>query len=422
MSDNTSLKIVLALSFLGAALLAAPAWAADKPVSNLEKAIKSGKKDILFAGKESDDITIKKGVQVTGTSPDKAVIYGDITMENGSSLANVTVSAKRVGIEVAKGASVTLSNVTVRAADDTGIFAPEGGGTLSVRNSRIIKNRKGFYILPGKNLNLSGNVVSGNREEGMDVRAGTSGSIRGNQFVENGEGGAEIIAGSARLIVANNTFARNKSSGLAIQSYSGAGKAPGSVELSGNTFSQNGDFGLRCISPSAGGAGAAFYRATVKAVDNVFSGNKRGMIAPECSIVNRASPAPEAENEAAAETTALTDRAALRQEMAEYFDLTAERLHEEEHALEETLADFEHARPWYERLWAPAVEGRAKDEIIGAIARINELRDELGAFPPEWLTPEGEVRQKAIVSRSLERMEELRQYFERLQKPLLQLR
>ncbi len=420
MSDNLFPKLLIVAGLWGVVFAIPPVLAAEKPVTNLEKAIKSGKKDILFAGKENDDITIKKGVSVTGTSPDKALIYGDIELENGSTLANVTVVGKRTAITIAKGASATLVNVTVRGGAAVGIYAPEGGGTLTVRNSRIIKNQKGFYILPGKNLNISGNLVSENKEEGMDVRAGTTGAIRGNRFVSNGEGGAEIIAGSARLDISGNTFAGNKSSGLAIQSYAGSGKAPGSVQLAKNTFSQNGDFGLTCISPSKGGAGTAFYRATVKATDNTFTGNKKGMIDPECGVTNRVSVAEAPTEPDTSEAEPRIDRAALQEEMNAYFDLTAERLHEEEHAFEEMLAEFDQAVPWYRKLWTPVLSGDAIAVGVRQIARINELRDELNAVPEEWLTAELAERQRAIVQRSLKRMEELRQYFERLQKPFLQ--
>lgn len=404
-------------------LLVQPLLAADKVESNLEKALKSGKKQILFAGKESDDVTIKKGVTVTGTSPDKAIINGDIKMENGSSLANVTVAGKRVVITVEKGASITLSNVTVRGGAEAGILAKEGGGTLTVRNSRITKNQKGFYILPGKSLNIIGNVVSGNKEEGMDVRWATVGMIAGNQFINNGEGGVEIIAGSSRLTITNNTFSGNKSSGLAIQSYDGAGKAPGSVTLKSNTLVNNKHFGLTCGSPSSGGAGVAFFRATVKATDNVLRGNGQGSISPECGVPNRSSVVAEVSSESeVTEEEAKLDEAALREEAEAHFEATVNLLHGQEYLLELTLATYDELTPWSERLTEPVIDESEKLDLVEKIATINQLRDAIVDFPQEFSDDELDTKRQSVVRRSLERMEELRQYFERLQQPVFRLR
>ncbi len=393
---------------------------AEGPVKDLEKAIKSGKKQILFAGKENEDLTIKANIAVTGTSPDKALIYGDIKMENGSSLSNVTVAGKKTVITIAKGASVTLSNVTVRGGSESGIFAPEGGGTLTIKNSRILKNRKGFYILPGKNLNISGNVVSGNDEEGLDVRAGTSGSIVGNQFVNNGEGGAEIIVGSARLTISRNTFSGNKSSGLALQAYSGIGKAPGNVQVSNNTFSNNGNFGLVCSSPSKGGAGGAFFQRVIRLIDNTFQGNKAGNIDPVCATANRQSQNDDvsrSQTEVSADTARM-EREKLRYEAIEYFATTTTLLHDEEYLLEMNLNEYEASLTQTERLFHPTLSHTAIEKTVRQIERINTLRRALEEFPEEWLSDSLRDERNALVNESLRRMEELRQYFERLQKPL----
>jgi hypothetical protein len=414
-------RLFLGTLILGGGLFFAPEiLGAEGSVKDLEKAIKSGKKQILFAGKENEDLTIKANIAVTGTSPDKALIYGDIKMENGSSLSNVTVAGKKTVITIAKGASVTLSNVTVRGGSESGIFAPEGGGTLTIKNSRILKNRKGFYILPGKNLNISGNVVSGNDEEGLDVRAGTSGSIVGNQFVNNGEGGAEIIVGSARLTISRNTFSGNKSSGLALQAYSGIGKAPGNVQVSNNTFSNNGNFGLVCSSPSRGGAGGSFFQRVIRLVDNTFQGNKAGNIDPVCATANRQSQnndASRSQTEVSADTARM-EREKLRHEAIEYFATTTTLLHDEEYLLEMNLNEYEASLTQTERLFHPTLSHTALEKTVRQIERINTLRRALEEFPEEWLSDSLRDERDALVNESLRRMEELRQYFERLQKPL----
>ncbi|OGI21897.1 MAG: hypothetical protein A2808_01955 [Candidatus Moranbacteria bacterium RIFCSPHIGHO2_01_FULL_55_24] len=313
---KVNLKPVLGAILVAGFLFASLPWTVSgaETTQNLDKALKSGKKNIQFSGKENDDVKIRKGVAVIGSSPDKAIINGDIEMENGSSLQNVTVNGNVVPITVDKGASVTLINVTVRGGKDTGIYAPKGGGTLTVRNSRITKNRKGLFILEGKALRLSGNQISGNGEEGLDVHAFASGSIAGNTFSGNGEGGAEIIINGSSLTVSGNTFNGNKSSGLALQTYGGSSKA-GKISINNNTFVGNGNFGIDCKNPSGSG-GLQYFRQTARAVGNKFSGNGLGPISQRCSFGNQAEIPKEdiAENDSETEESLETEEGELAEE------------------------------------------------------------------------------------------------------------
>jgi parallel beta-helix repeat protein len=259
-----------------------------KTETNLSKALKSGDKSIEFSGKEKESVKIPKGVRVVGSAPDKAIISNDIVMANGSSLENITVDGKIIAITIEKGASVTLTNVTVSGGSDTGIFAPKGGASLTIKNSRIRQNRKGIFLLEGNRISLSGVTVSNNKEEGLDMHAGTQGSITGSTFSGNSEGGIEVIINGGGLSLTNNIFSGNQASGLALQSYGGGGggSKTGSFSLSGNSFVNNGNFGIDCKNPQ--GTGGAFFGSSVKANGNTLSGNKKGAINPECGIANRA--------------------------------------------------------------------------------------------------------------------------------------
>ncbi len=385
--------------------------AAEKPTKELEKAVKSGKKVILFEGKENEDFTIRSGVTVTGTNPGKAIISGDIKLENGATLSNVTVSGNQIPITIAKGANVTLINVTVRGGKDAGIVAQEGGGTLTLRNSRVTNNRKGLYVLPGKNLMLSGNVINNNDEEGLDVRAGVTGTISGNQFIGNGEGGAEIIAGSARLVIQNNTFRGNKADGLTIQSYSGIGKAPGSVRLSGNTFADNRSFGLSCLSPSLGGADASFYRRSISAIDNIFRGNKAGLIDRECGgLVNRTSIQEEKKEEEIPEVS----REELRAETTETFEGLARTLHAAEYALEQWLHERQ-GNMFQQMFRLKPVAGEEKERFEAAFVALDREREAIATFP-RTDDPSLEDRRQSVLIESLRREGELQSAFDVLQK------
>ena len=400
--------------FLSLFLTQATGEAAVKPTKDLESAVKSGNKNILFEGKEKESFTVKSGVTITGTSPTKAVISGDIKLENGVTLSNVTVSGSEIPITIMKGANVTLSNVTVQSGVDAGIIALEGGGTLTIKNSRITKNRKGLFIMPGKNLVLSGNVVSNNREEGLDARTGTTGTISGNQFLGNGEGGAEIIGGSARLLIQGNTFARNKADGLTIQSYSGSGKSAGSVKINGNTFDSNGSFGLSCQSPSIGGADATFYRRTISAVDNIFRGNKNGVIDRECGgVVNRIVTEEKKEGGV---TDKDSEEEALARAKGEFEEMVT-ALHEAEHEIELQLNRVE-GRNYIPLFLKPALRLDEEERFVTAFTELDALREEITVFPRTEDADWEQSRQDTLLT-SLRRKDVLLQSFERLKQRVI---
>lgn len=265
--------------------------------TNLSKALKSGKKTIEFTGKEKESVRIPKGVSVIGSSPEKAVISNDIVLSDGASLKNITVSGKMIAITLDKGASATLDNVTVTGASDSGIFAPLGGGTLTIKNSRIQNNRKGVFLLRGKGVNISGSTIQGNKEEGIDMHGGAGGTLIGNTFRNNGEGGVEVIIDSSSLSITGNTFADNQASGIALQSYGGEyGLAKtGKFVLQQNTFRGNGNFGIDCKNPQGGGG--AYFAGSTRATDNNFVANKKGTIAGTCFFANKQSLSEEEKKE-----------------------------------------------------------------------------------------------------------------------------
>ncbi|MDD5083669.1 MAG: right-handed parallel beta-helix repeat-containing protein [Candidatus Moranbacteria bacterium] len=257
-----------------------PAYAA---ASGLEKQLKSGKKDIHFANASSGDIRIRKNVSVTGDNS-KAVINGDVRMENGSTLRNVTVDAKVVGISVTRGASVTLINVTIKGASDAGIMTQSGGGTLTIKDSRITKNRKGMYIHPGKSLAITNNDITNNKEEGIDIRNNVSGTIANNRISNNKESGLEIVVNGSSLSVSRNTLVGNTASGLSLQSYPKTSKS-GNVTVSGNTLASNKKFGVSCGSPSGGKKPAGFFSNSIHFAGNSFEGgNSGGNIQKVCGV------------------------------------------------------------------------------------------------------------------------------------------
>jgi len=87
-----------------------------------------------------------------------------------------------------------------------------------------------------------------------------------------------------------------------------------------------------------------------------------------------------------------------------------------------TLATYDELTPWSERLTEPVIDESEKLDLVEKIATINQLRDAIIDFPQEFSDDELDTKRQSVVRRSLERMEELRQYFERLRQPVFRLR
>lgn len=251
---------------------------------NLAHELEEGERSVTFSGTEKGGFTIKKNVKVKGKG--NAVINGDIVMRDGSFLSNVTINATNRGITVAKNASVHLKNVTIKGANDAGIWT-EGKGKLKIENSTITRNRKGVYVQSGKNVELKGNEIKNNREEGLDIRANVRGSISNNTLSNNGEGGAEIVVNKSSLSIRNNKFSGNGSSGIALQFYKGS-KATGDIDIKNNTFSSNKAFGVACNAPSGGNVPTGFFSKSISFEGNSFgnSKNKSGDISQRCKLAN----------------------------------------------------------------------------------------------------------------------------------------
>jgi|GEM_PF-5915509 len=393
---------------------------AENPVKDLEKAIKSGRKDILFEGKEKEDLKVRPGVKIRGTSRDKSVIYGDVILENGASLSNLTVFGKVIPVTVAKGASVTLTNVTVRGGTDVGILAPTGGGTLTINRSLITKNRKGLYILPGKRVNISGSSISGNKEEGLDMRQGTSGRIVGNQFLGNAEGGAEILVSGAALSIEGNTFSGNKASGLSFQSYPSQ-TTLGNIVVRQNTFVNNTHFGIVCKLTLKGAVGGAFFSKSVRSLGNTFRGNQDGALDGACGMANRAIVSEDTEAVPSAEevAAALQAIAAENAEQRDRFEKKVGLLHAEEYALELELHQEGEMLSRMKRSFRP-LSAETQQSLEAVFQRLEALREEIKNLP---LPDGGETlikeKRQLILGESVRRFEILRTTFERLQQPTL---
>ncbi|MCK4635809.1 MAG: right-handed parallel beta-helix repeat-containing protein [Candidatus Moranbacteria bacterium] len=252
----------------------------DDPFEEIEDALKKGGKEIFVKnGTYKENITLSKNVKIKGESESKTIISGKVTMEDSTTIENLTI--KSGGVSVGKGNNVKIDGVTITGAG-TGIET-EGSGKLKVLNSNISENGKGMYIQKDKDIEIRSSTVSNNGEEGIDIRQNVDGIISGNKIKGNDESGIEVIAGGSELKISGNTLQNNGASGIAIQYYKSADKI-GALRVYDNIISSNKNHGITCKNPSGGSPGGSYWTESVDMGANKIFSNKDGEFAPFCKF------------------------------------------------------------------------------------------------------------------------------------------
>lgn len=274
---------------------------ADKPYETLEKALENadaGDKIYLKNGKYVGNVILEKGVELYGQDKNKTIIAGSgihsvITAKDQNFLKNLTIQGGSTGV-TAEG-KIKITDCKIQSASKKGIDLWEGSATLTLENSKITKNGKGLYIQKGRDIFLSGNEITANKEEGIDLREKVSGTISGNYIAGNGEGGIEIVVGSSNVLIKDNQIKKNRASGIAVQFYSQASKT-GEIAIKKNTISFNGAYGITCKAPSGDDYSKSYWNKSLEILENKIDNNKGKAIAGSCKILEAVTPEEEEQN------------------------------------------------------------------------------------------------------------------------------
>jgi parallel beta-helix repeat protein len=259
----------------------------ERPFSRIEKAVAhvlskpAGRRRILVRpGTYRESFTLGPSVRLFGSDKGRVVVEGGVAMRDGSALKKLSI----VGGVVAEGnADVVLEDCEIKDFGPIGVRALPGKGRLTVRQCRIRAGGKGIYVQEGRTVELSDNEISGNREEGLDIRADVSGSVSGNAIRRNGESGIEVVLGGSDLVLRGNTIEKNKASGIAGQFYRGS-KEKGRVHVRNNRIADNGKEGFSCGTPSGGDPSRQYWNDSVALSDNILKDNALGPIDRSCKI------------------------------------------------------------------------------------------------------------------------------------------
>jgi len=270
----------------------------DNPYKTIARAIeKADDNDKIYIdkGDYKENLVINKEVNFFGEDLEGVVIKGQLEVSEDFEAQDFTVEGN---VAIESGAGIIFNNLMIKEANKIAVEAYAGNGKIIIKNSTIKKaGTKGMYIQRGRDIVITGCNVYGNDEEGVDLRSNVDGTISGNNIYDNGESGIEFLVSKSELSIKNNTLKNNGSSGIAAQYYEDYDKE-GEINLSGNTFSGNNNYGLDCVRPQGGETGGGYWSKSIDLIDNKFSSNKKGTINAYCAISQPVPPVSEVLQEA----------------------------------------------------------------------------------------------------------------------------
>lgn len=265
----------------------------EKPYKSIGKAVakslenSSGSRNIFVRmGTYNEEITLGNSVKLYGDGRGGTIIAGKITMKDDAALEDIAVSGYSSAVIIEGDADAIVENCVIKNFRHIGIQALPGNGKVIVKNSSIHDGEgKGMYMQEGRKIEIFGNKVFDNGEEGIDIRARMSGIIKNNSIISNGESGIEFIVGSSELLIANNTIRKNGASGITSQFYSETGKK-GKISIENNVLDKNKKYGLNCGLPSGGNPSPSYWANSIELSGNIIEGNNIKSINDFCDIID----------------------------------------------------------------------------------------------------------------------------------------
>jgi parallel beta-helix repeat protein len=180
-------------------------------------------------GTYHEHITVDKRVALLGEDKNTTIIDGDgigdvLTVSapevkiSGFTIQNSGPQAYNAGIKtLTLYSNVTIEN-TIIQYNTIGIFlnyAYEQSWDI-VRNNTILNNYKGIYAHWADNSRITGNAITKNDENGLEMERSSHGTIAGNIISENGACGIYLRGASHQNEVSGGNIIQNNGIGLKI--------------------------------------------------------------------------------------------------------------------------------------------------------------------------------------------------------------
>ena len=199
------------------------------PYKNIPEALEAAykKKNLpslyLKNGEYLNTLEITENIHLQGEDRERTILKNTdlssgILMKDNSQIINLSILGGHTGVS-AEGKAL-IENCIIRGFRKIGVEAISNEKEIIIKNSEISNgNGKGIYAQRGRKIELTGNSIFSNAEEGVDLRQAIAGQIIENKIYDNGESGIESVVCGSNLLISKNEIWGNESNGITFQYY-----------------------------------------------------------------------------------------------------------------------------------------------------------------------------------------------------------
>lgn len=210
------------------------------------------KKLYIKKGTYPESVELVNNTDLFGEDRNETVIdgegrsYGILFYSTKSQIRNLTVKRASTSLKVDKKSKVTIENCSIKNSGKNGIEVSRSSYAMkykfTFKNSSVKDSRgRGIYIFKRK-IEILGNDIESNSEEGIDLHGSVRGRIISNNIRNNKESGIEMIMTGVKVSIRENDISNNGTQGVTIQVYN---SRFGKVRLTKNSIQNNDSYGVR---------------------------------------------------------------------------------------------------------------------------------------------------------------------------------
>lgn len=205
----------------------------DKIQDAIDKASEKDRNVFIYNGNYKENLDLWSDIELVGEERGKVVIKAKnddepvILMYDETEIHNLVLREGRNGARVKRGAKATIANCDIIDNDKDGIKARESKTNnrqkLEVYDSYIAENGENGIYTERKKVYLGDNLIENNDKDGIELAAGSEGTIKNSRIKKNNGDGIKLFVSDSEIKVDGVTIRENERDGIEVRSNGGEG-------------------------------------------------------------------------------------------------------------------------------------------------------------------------------------------------------